>query len=427
MAYISKITLPSGGSYDIKDTELSTVVGSRSLAAGTASHESRITTLEGAIAGGVTFIRCTDAANTPQGVQWQSGTTTITGTLTPAAAKPGAFYLVPNTVSGKDNFAEYVACDGASGKVWEKIGNTEVDLSNYAQYGDSVSVSGSAANHTTGISIANHTVTNGSSTFTGTIVPQITLAVQAGRPSVSNYVTIGITGSNAASDVTFSGSTNIYSMTSAGSVTGGSAASFTQGEDSFTANVPTTPAVINTAKFSGGSYTRGSFNGGSFTQGTDSYTQGTLANWTGTVSNEVLTIGWVAPTASTFVQGTDSFTAATHGNDSFTAAALQSGFYTAGTKGSAASFTQGTDDFTANTPTAVTLPGRSTAIAALTTSTTATAAAQHFTGNARHIVYSGANTSVSVSGTTNVSLSAHSITDPGHTHTVSATGTIDTP
>jgi hypothetical protein len=56
----------------------------------------------------------------------------------------------------------------------------------------------------------------------------------------------------------------------------------------------------------------------------------------------------------------------THANDTFTAASLASGFYTAGT---------------ANTPTAVTLPGRSSAIKAWTGYSSATAAAQTFTGN----------------------------------------------
>lgn len=227
-------------------------------------------------------------------------------------------------------------------------------------------------------------------------------------------------GSNASSTVSITPSTtNVYSMTSAGSVTAGTAnvptvidtskfsggsftrgsfsgGSFTQGTDSFTANTPT---AINTSKFSGGSFTRGTFSGGSFTRGT--FSQGTLPTLTfamDTTDTAQLNI--------TFGQGTlpthaaDSFTPASHAADSFTPASLQSGFYTAGT---AASFTQGTDSFTAathandsftaaklnsgfytagtaNTPTAVTLPGRSSAIAAWTGYTAATAAAQTFTG-----------------------------------------------
>lgn len=148
----------------------------------------------------------------------------------------------------------------------------------------------------------------------------------------SNSKVVLTGGSNASSTVTITPSTtDVYSMTSAGSVTAG------------TANVPTR---IDTTKFSGGSFTRGTFS------------QGTLPTLTfamDTTDTKKLKI--------TFGQGT----LPTHAADSFTAAALQSGFYTAGT---------------ANTPTAVTLPGRSSsAIKAWTGYTAATAAAQTFTGS----------------------------------------------
>lgn len=148
----------------------------------------------------------------------------------------------------------------------------------------------------------------------------------------SNSKVVLTGGSNASSAVTITPSTtDVYSMTSAGSVTAG------------TANVPT---KIDTTKFSGGSFTRGTFS------------QGTLPTLTfamDTTDTKKLKI--------TFGQGT----LPTHAADSFTAAALQSGFYTAGT---------------ANTPTAVTLPSRSSsAIKAWTGYTAATAAAQTFTGS----------------------------------------------
>lgn len=146
--------------------------------------------------------------------------------------------------------------------------------------------------------------------------------------SGGNVVLTG--GSNASSTVSITPSTtNVYSMTSAGSVTAG------------TANVPT---VIDTSKFSGGSFSRGAFNQGSLP---------TLTFAMDTTDTAQLNI--------TFGQGT----LPTHAADSFTAAKLNSGFYTAGT---------------ANTPTVVTLPGRSSAIAAWTGYTAATAAAQTFTG-----------------------------------------------
>ena len=140
--------------------------------------------------------------------------------------------------------------------------------------------------------------------------------------SGSKEVLVG--GSNAASNVSITPSTaTLYSMTSTGSVTAGTA---------------TTPAAIDTSKFSGGSFTRGTFSGGSLT---------------------------MAINATDSKQLDITFTAATHAADSFTAASLASGFYTAGTKG---------------TPTAVTLPSRGSATTVWTGYTAATAAAQTFTG-----------------------------------------------
>lgn len=149
--------------------------------------------------------------------------------------------------------------------------------------------------------------------------------------------------------------TGFYTAGTAASFTRGafSGGSFTQGADSFTANTPT---AINTSKFSGGSFTRGSFSGGSFTQGNFSGGSLTITNDTTSDANHhILTFAFSPAT-----HANDTFTAATHANDSFTPASLASGFYTAGT---AASFTQGTDSFTAathandsftaNTPTAI--------------------------------------------------------------------------
>ena len=161
-----------------------------------------------------------------------------------------------------------------------------------------------------------------------------------------------------------------YTTTSVGSASGWSAGSTpTLGTaisvddiTSWTTNTPTTPTVIDTSKFNGGSFTRGSFSGGSFTQGTDTFTAASL-------SSGFYTVG----TAASFTQGTDSFTAASHGVDSFSAATLtpslgandatvsnpttlsitfSGGSFTSGVF-SGGSFTQGTDTFTANTPTAI--------------------------------------------------------------------------
>lgn len=142
-------------------------------------------------------------------------------------------------------------------------------------------------------------------------------------------------GSNAKSAVTISPTTtSVYSMTTDGAVTAG------------TANVPT---KIDTTKFNAGSFTRGTFS------------QGTLPT---------LTFSIDANDSGNLKIGFSQGTLPTHAADSYTAPSLGSGFYTAGT---------------ANTPTAVTLPTR-TQVSGLwngynTGVNNTFAAAQTFTGS----------------------------------------------
>ena len=124
MPDISRITLPSGTTYDIKDEV------ARQMAAA-----------------GVSFTISTDAASTPQGVTWDDHGTTITGTLVASVSTKGVFYLVPvTTQSGKDIYAEYVTiklpANAHDEYGWEKIGTTDIDLSDLGDlaYKDTVSV-----------------------------------------------------------------------------------------------------------------------------------------------------------------------------------------------------------------------------------------------------------------------------------------------
>lgn len=164
-----------------------------------------------------------------------------------------------------------------------------------------------------------------------------TVALTSDIPSVPTTAassTTGITASTTANKTTVGSSSTDYGVKSAGSgsFTQGSfsGGSFTQGTDSFTANVPT---KIDTTKFNAGSYSHSGFSGGSgsFTQG--SFTGGSLV-----VTSHVLSF-----TPATHGADSHTHTAATYGTDSFTAPSLGNGFYTAGT---AASFTQGEDSFT---------------------------------------------------------------------------------
>lgn len=143
-------------------------------------------------------------------------------------------------------------------------------------------------------------------------------------------------------------------------------ASATQGSlpskaaDSFTANTPTT---IDTTKFSGGSkasdsFTPASLESGFYSAGTapslGSATTGTFATEgvTASVSNEVLSFGSASTSSAVTAQGTFSagtlptidttkFNGGSFTEGAFTPAAIQNGFYSAG---SAASFTEGAFD-----------------------------------------------------------------------------------
>lgn len=156
-------------------------------------------------------------------------------------------------------------------------------------------------------------------------------------------------------NTTYTASTSKLATTSIGSASAGTAI---PADDitAWSAGTATTPAVIDTSKFSGGSYSHtgfsgGSyshtgFSGGSFTRGT--FSQGTLPTLTMAInasdSGQLdITFGQgtlpthAADSFTAATYGTDTFTAATYGTDSFTPASLASGFYTAGTKGTAPS------------------------------------------------------------------------------------------
>lgn len=190
----------------------------------------------------------------------------------------------------------------------------------------------------TAFSVPNVTSAGSASTWTfeEKSIPNVTSAGSASTWTFEEKTIPNVTSAGSASTWTFEEKT-IPNVTAAGSgsYTQGSfsGGSFTQGTDSFTANTPT---VINTSKFSGGSYSHSGFNGGSFTRGT--FSGGSLTMAMDATDTKKLNITFTAAT-----HANDSFTAATYGTDSFTAASLQTGFYTAGT---AASFTQGEDEFT---------------------------------------------------------------------------------
>ena len=99
------------------------------------------------ISGGISFIiswTATDFASTtaptsaklatiPAGaeVAYNNGASTATGTLVASADTKAKFYLIySKTQAGNiDNFNEYVTIENGSNYIWEKIGDTQIDLS----------------------------------------------------------------------------------------------------------------------------------------------------------------------------------------------------------------------------------------------------------------------------------------------------------
>lgn len=204
MAEISKIALPSGTVYDIKDE-----------------------VARQAASAGVSFVRCTDAGSTPKDVEWDDDGTTITGTLVASASTTGAFYLVPATTQGgKDIFAEYITVTYGSGDdktySWEKIGTTDIDLSDLKGLAYKDSATGNYTPEGT-VSQPSFTGTEGNVSVSGT--PLGSISVGSGT---TNYTPAG---SVAAPELTVTPSTEtVYvaaSATGGGSVTAGSAASCT--------------------------------------------------------------------------------------------------------------------------------------------------------------------------------------------------------
>ena len=182
MADISRIKLPSGNYYDIKDAV------ARQM-----------------IAGGISFVIAWNGsstpvvANIPAGVVVKYNGTNYTGTLAASADTVGKFYLVKSTtqVETLDVYDEYATMRPTLNTyAWEKIGDTSIDLSSLKAlaYKDNVTlykgggdnVLGEATTFTAGasnVSFATHTTKKAigsSATFT---VTQPTISV---TPTTTN-------------------------------------------------------------------------------------------------------------------------------------------------------------------------------------------------------------------------------------------------
>lgn len=158
MADISKITLPSGNSYDIKDA-----VARQAIAGGM----SKIIAWNGTSTPTV--------ANIPAGVVVTYNGTTYTGTLAAADADATGFYFVYSSTQeeGHDIYDEYTVVGSGSSKAWEKIGDTQLDLSDLGNlaYKDNVTASPSAVTFSGGTT---DKVLGSDATFSTTVTPSTT-------------------------------------------------------------------------------------------------------------------------------------------------------------------------------------------------------------------------------------------------------------
>ena len=114
MADISKIKLPTGSEYNLKDEYARNAIAS-------------LNSFEYAVS--------TDAATTPKDVTWDDEGTTITGTLVASADTMYKIYLVPSINGTHDVYDEYITINPSSSTyIWELFGNTDIHLEDLGDF-----------------------------------------------------------------------------------------------------------------------------------------------------------------------------------------------------------------------------------------------------------------------------------------------------
>ena len=171
MADISKITLPSGSTYDIKDSVAREMISA-----------------------GVTFIVAWNGTGTPTAANLPAGVVAggVTGTLAASAAQAGAFYLVKSSTSPTeqtlDIYDEYVVVkpdtSDSTTWFWEKIGDTQLNLAD--------TVTGVTLNKSTDTAIgtdATFTITQPTVTLaTGATAGTGVISVATGASGTTKYI-----------------------------------------------------------------------------------------------------------------------------------------------------------------------------------------------------------------------------------------------
>ena len=388
------------------------------------------------------LVVCSTADNTPKGVSFQSGTTKITGTLEASAADTNNIYLVPSVNATGDSYDEYVAVGGTS---WEKIGNTDIDLSGYAKkgtYSTSAAIDGEsgAGGATTVVSKAgegSHTATGSatisyqkSATVTGSNSGSTTSTTEAAQPTI----TASFSGTEATLAHKVNDTGHVHTLTkttasvnSVGSSTG-SSGSHTHSINSHTHAANLT--VVTGITFSGGSAaslsksTTAVLNKVTGTSGTIASVSGTiltlassaLTGVSGETTNVVNGITFTPNTVATLT----NTTATASGSSS--AATLTTGSAGAHTHSiSSTSITVMTDGSIENSKTGITVRNH-TYTPEGNVSASQDAHTHSYNAPAAH-THSIALTTTSVTGTASVAVGnhTHSVVIPDHTHTIAHT------
>lgn len=174
MPEISKIKLPSGNIYDIKDA-----------------------VARQAIAGGMTKIIAWNGtstptvANIPAGVVVSYGGQNYTGTLAVTDADQTGFYFVYSNTQTEtlDVYDEYTIVEVGGVKKWEKIGDTRLDLSSLGElaYKDNVTASPSAVSFSGGTTDTFvKSYPGATSKLQTTTVPNVTGSTDVSIPNVTS-------------------------------------------------------------------------------------------------------------------------------------------------------------------------------------------------------------------------------------------------
>ena len=457
MADIEKITLPSGTTYDIVDA------GARALIANLNSFE---------------YVISKDAGSTPYGITWtKTDGTEVTGTLVASSNTTAKIYLVPKSGSGDDAYNEYITIKSQSGgALAPKVTAGPVNFSKLSQYKLRLEVEETGFVSSTRVSTLTYklyaTKTSGDGYWTTTTYPYNvkfgTTTVKSGniaydfRNATPKTITIasGTTtvtrNATGTTEVSFSGTYNassasIGTATVEGTITLGAVTDTYNWEKfgstttdlgdlgnlAYKDSVSGTVAVPNayTSTFSGTSFnSSGTFTAsGTVSQPTFSGTAFTSTGKftpAGTVSQPTFTGSAMTSTGTFTPSGSNAKSAVTISPTTTDVYSMSSaGSVSAGSSASfSATVTNKTLtlSFTANTPTAVTLPSRSSAIKAWTGYNTGVAntyaSAQTFTGTA--------NQSISVSGTPSGTVSQPTFTGTANQSisvSGTATGTVSQP